>query len=300
MQSAKRSARPERTWPGALIGTAAAWKSVLDVVRPAPDRHGGDWALAERVLPQGSAKPGPFDVTLTPYMVPFLKACADPRYKECDLCTGTQMAKCLALDTPIPTPDGWCAMGDLRAGDTVFDDLGRPTEVLAAHEVRHGLPCYRVTFDDGSAITCDSAHLWTVEVRSKHNGVQRIHIETLTTEQMRTEGFRADGGALLSIPLAKPLVLPDADLLIDPYILGVWLGDGHSYSPTVYYGAADDETRINLLAAGAEFTRSGPSYYPAVHRVCIRAMGPKLRALGVFANKHIPTQYLICIQLLCL
>ena len=29
-----------------------------------------------------------------------------------------------------------------------------------------------------------------------------------------------------SIPLARPLRCPEAELAIDPYLLGLWLGDG--------------------------------------------------------------------------
>lgn len=81
------------TWPEALRGTAKAWRSVLSVVRPAPERDAAEWALTERILPPGSAEPGPFKSSRTPYVLPFLRACEDPAYTEIDLITGTQMSK---------------------------------------------------------------------------------------------------------------------------------------------------------------------------------------------------------------
>ncbi len=225
-------------------------------------------------------------------MIPIQRAFRDPRYKGVVGITGTQMAKCLALDTPIPTPAGWRSMGDLRAGDFIFDERGYPTEVVEAHPVKVGSDCYRVTFDEGSEIICDADHLWRVERRFKLNGVQNVRIEVLSTVQMIECGWRNDGGALLSIPLAKSLQLEHADLPVDPYVLGMWLGDGHSYSQTIYYGAADQQTPANLAAAGATFTRIGPTEKPAVHRVCIEGLRKDLVRLGVFKNKHVPTAYL--------
>jgi len=68
--------------------------------------------------------------------------------------------KALALDTPIPSPTGWTSMGELQPGDQVFDELGRQVDVLAATEIMHDRPCYRVTFSDGEQIIADAHHLW--------------------------------------------------------------------------------------------------------------------------------------------
>src|SRR6185312_15885853 len=70
-----------------------------------------------------------------------------------------------ALDTPIPTPDGWKLMGDLHAGDKVFDNLGAVCSVLGESPVYGDLDCYRVTFDDGSSIVASGVHEWCVEER---------------------------------------------------------------------------------------------------------------------------------------
>src|SRR3954462_14504900 len=48
----------------------------------------------------------------------------------------------LALDTPLPPPDGWTRMGDVLAGDLLLGADGPPTRVLATTEVMLGRPCY--------------------------------------------------------------------------------------------------------------------------------------------------------------
>ena len=67
--------------------------------------------------------------------------------------------KGLALDTRLPTPTGWVSMAEVRVGDTVFDDAGKPCTVTAVSEVSHR-PCYRLTFDDGSVLVADDVHRW--------------------------------------------------------------------------------------------------------------------------------------------
>ncbi len=70
------------------------------------------------------------------------------------------VGKALALDTPLPTPDGWTTMGEVRVGDYLIDASGKPTRVVAATGVLHGRPCYEVEFSDGSIIIADENHQW--------------------------------------------------------------------------------------------------------------------------------------------
>jgi FtsK alpha domain/FtsK/SpoIIIE family len=72
----------------------------------------------------------------------------------------TGSGKALALDTPVPTPTGWTTMGELKPGDRVFDESGRPCTVTGATDVQHGRPCYEVVFSDGSVIVADADHRW--------------------------------------------------------------------------------------------------------------------------------------------
>jgi hypothetical protein len=71
--------------------------------------------------------------------------------------------KALALDTLIPTPSGWTTMGELKEGDQVFDENGKPCTVVQAHEVLTGRECYEVSFSDGTKIIADADHLWQTE-----------------------------------------------------------------------------------------------------------------------------------------
>jgi replicative DNA helicase len=84
------------------------------------------------------------------------------------------VGKALALDTPLPTPDGWTTMGEVRVGDYLIDADGKPTRVVAATGVLHGRPCYEVEFSDGSVIIADENHQWQTWTRPDASARPRV------------------------------------------------------------------------------------------------------------------------------
>ncbi|GAA4207775.1 hypothetical protein GCM10022252_71900 [Streptosporangium oxazolinicum] len=77
------------------------------------------------------------------------------------------IGKALALDTPLPTPDGWTTMREVEPGDHLIGADGKPTRVVAATEVMHGRPCYEVEFSDGTVIVADAQHQWRTTTRAR-------------------------------------------------------------------------------------------------------------------------------------
>ncbi len=75
---------------------------------------------------------------------------------------GRGIGKALAVDTPIPTPNGWRTMGNLKIGDYVYGADGKWTKVIYVSEIFLGNDCYELLFDDGERITADSNHLWQI------------------------------------------------------------------------------------------------------------------------------------------
>ena len=161
--------------------------------------------------------------------------------------------KALALDTPVPTPSGWTTMGELRAGDVVFDGDGEPTLVLAATEPMRDRPCVEVALSDGTTVVCDAAHQWqTVDKNGRRYGRRLAKVRT-AEEIQRTLKVRGERNH--QITLAPPVQYPErGDLPIDPYVLGVWLGDGTS-------------TKAEITSADAEFLErlSGNKHVPEIY-----------------------------------
>jgi len=162
--------------------------------------------------------------------------------------------KALALDTPLPTPFGWTTMGEVCTGDLLLDDEGWPSRVTFATEVQYGRPCYRVRFSDGEEIVCDAEHLWTVEDRwSRRNPLTLATREMLDRVELPQD--RPVRERRYRVKMAEPLVLPEADLEIDPYVLGYWLGDGTSASNCITVHKDD------LSHARDEIRRCGESLH---------------------------------------
>ena len=140
-----------------------------------------------------------------------------------------KQGKLLALETPIPTPEGWSTMGELKVGDYVFDENGKPTVIVAKSEVDDSEQAYKMTFRDGSEIIAGANHLWNVQVTN--NGKRE---KILKTEEIyeKTISRRAEGAkvnrSIIRIPVAGKLETPEAELPVDPYLYGYWLGNGHS------------------------------------------------------------------------
>jgi hypothetical protein len=89
------------------------------------------------------------------------------------LLSGRGAGKALAADTPIPTPSGWRPMGELKVGDEVFDEQGRPCRVTFATDIMHGHECFDVVFSDGSVVTADAEHQWLTWTHAARKAASR-------------------------------------------------------------------------------------------------------------------------------
>src|SRR5699024_4810422 len=143
--------------------------------------------------------------------------------------------KQLALDTPVFTPKGWKTMGTLTLQDRVFDENGSPCNIVAFSEIDDTEQCYRLVFRDGSYIDAGAQHQWNVQVTN--NGKRE---KTWTTEEIyratmryreRHKNDRRENRSVIRIPVAKALQMPESTLPVDPYVYGMWLGNGNSVKP---------------------------------------------------------------------
>ena len=210
----------------------------------------------------------------------------------------------LALTTTVPTPTGWTTMGDIQPGDRVFGRDGTVCNVVGLSPVHEGRDCYRVVFGDGTAIVADAGHKWLVRDHSPSYRCERV----VTTEFMAQH--RWGHSRRFVMVDSAPLDLPDADLPVEPYVFGLWLGDGDARNATITAGETDvDETEASIRAVGYAVTRcaarsraplmyvtfadSRPSGWGATNGVpANRSMVGALRSMDVLTNKHIPPIYL--------
>lgn len=243
---------------------------------------------------------------------------------EMTLVTGIPShGKALAITTPIPTLEGFKTMGEIQIGDTVFDENGKPCNVINCTNIMFNRPCYEIQFSDGTKIICDESHQWftrTDKARrslymAKRNGrllvrelrpkgsdqtIKRTFPCIVTTKNIAETLFAEKGKRFNHcIEVAGAIELPEkTDLPIHPYALGVWLGDGHSDTATITcayndiqiineIGYSMHEIKSSSLNSGLfRFGEKGKFHKKG------KSIQSLLRQLGVLSNKHIPEKYL--------
>jgi hypothetical protein len=133
--------------------------------------------------------------------------------------------KGLCLNTPIPTENGFKSMGDIKVGDVIFDGKGELTKVNSVSKIHHK-PCYKITFSDNESIVADFEHKWEV---IEGVGAYQKNVE-LTTEELHRHYQENSSKNKLKIKNCDFTKSNYKDLPIDPYVLGLWLGDGSKYT----------------------------------------------------------------------
>lgn len=200
----------------------------------------------------------------------------------------------LALDTPLPTPSGWTTMGAVQVGDMLIGADGSPVRVIKTTGVMVDRDCWRVTFADGTSMVASDGHMWLTRVNN-----------SAALPKVRTTGEMVADGRQFRVPRAKGLNGADIDLPIDPYVLGVWIGDGDRTNATVT-ASQDDVDGVAAEIERRGYTtrklavRDGRAKLlyvslPGSHRnrfSPVKGLKVRLREQGLLGNKHIPSAYL--------
>lgn len=245
---------------------------------------------------RGDEKPDKYQLEMLEDVVEHRRVCARAPHGA---------GKDLDVATPIPTPSGWTTMGDVKAGDFILNEDGKPTEVIYAEEPKLR-DAYEVSFSDGTSIIAGAGHLWTaidVYNRPRTGRPEQAHIpvsdwrdfwdyaKTLETHEMAEKVTTRGGQLRWRIPTSRPLDLPDAELPIEPYLLGAWLGDGTSSDGNITCHKDDIgelKTRIESFGWDTKIHK----YKKTAYTLKIYKLRVALRELGVLNNKHIPMIYL--------
>lgn len=172
----------------------------------------------------------------------------------------TGVGKLCADYEPVPvyTDDGSVYIkkhGDLVPGDVVFDRLGNPTTVKAVFP-HTDVDMYRVHLSDGRTLDVGDEHLWSVyssKQRSKHNKGHDVTPRVMTTKELIEEGIARtypDSTRRHNkwfIDMNRAVKWPVRKLSIDPYVLGVLIGNGCLTLPTLTMSGVDLETVERLV-----------------------------------------------------
>jgi ATP-dependent Zn protease len=207
---------------------------------------------------------------------------------------GSGFAQAQPLDAKILTPRGWTTMGAIAIGDEVIDPEGGTARVIGVFpQGERDIFC--VTFSDGSSTECDLDHLW--QIRRHRNRAWRVENLRLIKERLEKDSRQNRP----YIPLVQNLEFKEQELPLDPYLLGVLLGDGCLTTTTPSLIAAEPE----LVGASAARLPSGMwaeenagkpgAYYLTAGKRGRLPLTAELKSVGLFGcsalTKFVPDAY---------
>lgn len=187
-------------------------------------------------------------------------------------------------------------IGNAKVGDLIYGADGELTKIKGVYP-QGKLDLYKVTFQDGRSIECCDEHLWTVlDYQSKTEKV--LPLKQIIKSRWKFNRIRKDSNKKATvynyyIPITKPVKFNELDLPIDPYILGLWLGDGDSKNTRITTEDSEIVESITRYAKSINHsvTKSDISYKVVNSKGKNNKLRDALKLINVFGNKHIPTLY---------
>jgi len=193
-----------------------------------------------------------------------------------------QSGKALDLNTPILTTEGFKKFKDVHIGDEIYSVDGKKTKVIFETETMYNHKCYKIKFSHGEEIICDADHVWTIDHKGQNKNFTSTKLKDYFDRRIKQDQS-------VRIKIAEPLQFDETSLLIDPYLLGLWLGDGTSKLGYITCHVDDlnfYENYIDVEKIKEDNRR------PDVKTVKIRNLISKLRELNLLSNKRIPKDYI--------
>jgi hypothetical protein len=225
------------------------------------------------------------------------------------------VGKALPNSNKIYTPEGYKLMGDVKVNDKVFGRNGKETNVIGVYP-QGNRPIFKISFNDDTFTFCDEEHLWSVNSinqrnRSSWKDGKRIKLEPdnsfkviKTSDLINKLTFGTKKSLNFKIPIVEPVEFNEKELLINPYVLGVMLGDGYMKSSrftTKDIEIADEVSRTNSVNVSIkercrDIDKGDVLVQECLFDVCIYGITDKLKSLGLYDKKSdtkfIPRDYL--------
>lgn len=191
-------------------------------------------------------------------------------------------SKCFAAGTPVRMADGSVkTIETIGVGEQVMGVDGTPRNVTGTGQGEE--PMYRVA-GKGWHFDCNESHNLVVQnnTHRKTAGLEHGQVRDMSLREFMDRGSSKD--RLSAVRCRVPYA--EQGLPIDPYLFGLWLGDGHSQGLRITTG--DDAVRAYLESLPTY--RS--TYQQASNCVDVYVGGNReIKELGVYRNKRVPQVY---------
>ena len=178
--------------------------------------------------------------TVFPYWIDTLKKIfpdnLTTKYNTLILSGAIGLGKAQPLDAKVLTADGYRTMGSLKVGEDVYGPDGELHKILGVYPQGTKKVC-KVTFSDGTSTECCDEHLWTVF------DIERQKTLTLETKELIPNLKRKlkHNSNRYKIPMTAPINFESQEVLINPYLLGILIGDGSLTTSSLTFASADEE-----------------------------------------------------------
>ncbi|ORV14038.1 phosphate starvation-inducible protein PhoH [Mycobacterium celatum] len=200
--------------------------------------------------------PGTLSEKIDPYLRPLYDALYDmmdpeliPKLMNAGVIEVAPLAYMRGRAQPVSakvlSPTGFRPIGDLQVGDFVIGSDGRPTEVLGVYP-QGFKEIYRVYAQDGASTLASGDHLWSVYTRADRRRGKPPRV--LQTKEM-IGNLRAAHYHRYELPLlSAPVNFAVRPVPLDPYALGLLLGDGcFSCRATPTFATTDLESSTKFI-----------------------------------------------------
>ena len=165
----------------------------------------------------------------------------------------TGSGKAVLDTTLIPVADvrHYVQIKDIKVGDLVYNRLGTPVKVLGVYP-QGKKDAYRVQFNDGRYLDCCKDHLFSYYTQDqkkkyahdKYNTPPKFNVSTVEELLNNGIGYGKKGGRLelkYWVPNNQPVEREEQNYSLNPYVLGVLIGDGCLTHHQLTISSADEE-----------------------------------------------------------
>jgi hypothetical protein len=204
--------------------------------------------------------------------------------------------KCLGINTPILMYDGTIRLvQDIKIGDVLMGDDSTPRNVWSLARGRETM--YKVVSKKEDGYIVNESHILSLKSSTNCSIAPKgsvVDIPVLDYLGL-SKTYHGPGGPLLGYRV--PILFPEQKIDFDPYLLGFWLGDGHSHGTII---TTKESTVIKYIAdclktkhTSLYFKYTGQKYDYRINSIELHNnfMMSFLRNNNLIKNKHIPHHY---------
>ncbi len=199
--------------------------------------------------------------------------------------------KAVSMETLIPTPEGFKTMESIAVGDQVYGMDGKICNVIAKSPVWKDDDLYKMTFNKGKGSE------ETIIAGGKHEWLAKLDRRQPKLKLYETNVIGKPRKTSVQVPMlagATESVVSDYELPIEPYTLGVWLGDGTKGSGSISGHTLDlpfiREGIINDGYSAGDIVEDKRSEFGC--KIYVKGFVTAIRSAELFDSKYIPSIYL--------